>query len=126
MWEVISNSVPISTLNDVIPASYFNVFSILFMELEKRSFNASCVEGLKKRPRKLNDASLSLYHIYCGPMSIDGITPNVLEIKLETLNIWTRYDFESYIMTAAIVSKIVVAQWINADLLLFNVVNYPS
>lgn len=105
VWHVVSNCVPLHTLYEAVDVDYQQVIANLYSELYAREFSPDCVECLKKRPRRSDDHSLSLYDIFCCPnMSGNcGMTESIFETKLETMNIWQRYDFESYLMVAAII-----------------------
>ena len=102
-WDIVSGCVPVHSLNEAIPAPYETVIGNLYLELRARGFANDCVECLKKRPRRPDDHSLSLFDLFCAPDMPTGMSESVFEVKLEGLNIWKRYDFESYLMVAAIV-----------------------
>jgi hypothetical protein len=102
VWHVVSNCVPLHTLYEAVDVDYEPVIGNLYKELHSRGFAPECVECLKKRPRRAEDGSLSLYDIFCAPNM--NLSESIFETKLETMNIWQRYDFESYLMVAAIVS----------------------
>ena len=102
VWHIVSNCIPVHTLYEAVDIDYETVIGNLYVQLHSRGFAPECVECLKKRPRRADDASLSLYDIFCA--SNTGQTESIFEAKLETMNIWQRYDFESYLMVAAIVS----------------------
>jgi len=106
-WEIVSEAIPIHILTESIDVPYETVLGInLYQQLLKYDFSPNCVEYLKKKPKNKEniDNNLSLYDIFCAPNMSDYMSINVFDVKLESLNIWVRYDFESYIMVAAIVS----------------------
>lgn len=106
-WETVSQAIPLHTLSESIDVPYDIVLGVnLYNELEKLNFAPKCVEYLKKRSKSKDKLQndLLFYDIFCGPNMSDYLTVSVFEVKLESLNVWVRYDFESYIMVAAIVS----------------------
>ena len=108
-WDIVSRSVPISTLYEALPVPYELVIKNLYHELEVRSFAPHCVECLKKRSRKGDHlGDLSLFSIFCASNMREIMSDAIFDIKLESMNVWTRYDFESYIMVAAIVSDVLL------------------